>query len=260
VSYGLQISASGVMAAMYRQDVFTNNLANMSTPGFKPDSASTLARESVRSEDNVWNIPSNRMLEKLGGGVLLNANRVSFAQGGTRVTGNTLDVAIEGEGFFVVRDATDKDTSTVRLTRDGRFTRNSEGELVMATTGMRVLDRGNQPISIPATGSVKIDGDGTVRVNNQPTAQLALVTVPNKESLIKQGHSLFLANAEMLGNRRSLPGTVRQGALEESGVDEVRALMQMTSASREVDANVDMMRAHDRLLERAIASLGRMSS
>ncbi len=259
MSYGLQISASGVMAAMYRQDVFTNNLANMNTPGFKPDSASTLSREAVRAEDGVWNLPSNAMLERLGGGVLLNANRVSFAQGGTRVTGNDLDVAIEGDGFFVVRDATDRGASTVRLTRDGRFTRNSEGELVMATTGMRVLDKGSNPINVPGTGKVKIDGDGTISVNGNAIAQLSLVTVPDKESLVKQGHSLFLADAEKLGNRRTLPGTIRQGALEESGVDEVRALMQMTSASREVDANVDMMRAHDRLLERAIQSLGRIS-
>lgn len=248
------------MAAMYRQDVFTNNLANMNTPGFKPDSASTYAREAVRPEDGVWHLPSNALLEKLGGGVMLNPNRISFAQGGSRITGNELDVAIEGDGFFVVQDATDRDASTVRLTRDGRFTRNSAGELVMATTGMRVLTEGNQPIEVPSTGKIKIDGDGTISVNGSQVAKLALVTVPNKESLIKQGHSLFLADAAMIGGRRTLPGTVRQGALEESGVDEVRALMQMTSASREVDANIDMMRAHDRLLERAIASLGRVSS
>lgn len=247
------------MAAMYRQDVFSNNLANMNTPGFKPDSASTYARDAVRPEDGVWHLPSNAMLEKLGGGVMLNANRVSFAQGGSRVTGNDLDVAIEGEGFFMVQDSSDRGASTVRLTRDGRFTRNSDGELVMATTGMRVLSDASQPIAVPGTGKVKIDGDGTLSVNGTQIAKLALVTVPEKESLLKQGHSLFLADSSKLGGRKTLAGTIRQGSLEESGVDEVRALMQMTSASREVDANVDMMKAHDRMLERAIASLGRTS-
>jgi flagellar basal body rod protein FlgG len=63
----------------------------------------------------------------------------------------------------------------------------------------------------------------------------------------------------MMDNKKTATGTLRQGAVEDSGVNEVEALMRMTSAAREVDANVDMMRTHDRLMERAIASLARGS-
>src|SRR5881396_1878551 len=118
MSYGLQISASGVMTSLFAQDVYANNLANIDTPGFKADIPSIMPRQAVRQEDGLPFLPSNKLLERLGGGVLLNPNRVDFTQGSFKDTGNPLDLAISGDGFFVVRDETDKQTERVRLTRD----------------------------------------------------------------------------------------------------------------------------------------------
>jgi flagellar basal body rod protein FlgG len=257
MSHGLQISASGLMTAMYRQDVFANNLANLDTVGFKPDVPSAAPRDHVRQEDGVL-MPSNALLERLGGGTLLNPNRISFTQGSLRTTGSPLDLGIEGDGFLVVQDSSQPAAQSLRLTRDGRLARNANGELVMAGTGYPVLDASNNRIALPARGLVKINADGAVQVDGKTVARLAFIDVRDRESLRKSGHSLFDPGPNGLAGRREATGTLRQGTLEESGVDEVRALLAMTSAAREVEANADLIKAHDRLLERAIASLGRV--
>lgn len=246
------------MTALYRQDVWANNLANMDTVGFKPDVPSAYARPNVRAEDNVPWLPSNALLEKLGAGAMLNPNRISFAQGALRTTGQPLDVAIQGDGFFVVQDRT-SDAQTLRLTRDGRMTRNNRGELVLAASGLPVVDTRSRPIIPDARGEITIDGEGSIKQNGRTIAQLKLVDVPNKSELRKLGNGLLEASPGTIAAQRQASGVVRQGAIEDSGVDEVRALLAMTSAAREVDANVDMMKTHDRLAETAIARLGRVT-
>lgn len=260
VSQGLQISAAGALTALYRQDVFANNLANMDSVGFKPDIPSQYARPAVREEDGLGWMPSNQLLERLGGGALLNPNRIHFGQGSIRVTGREFDVAMEGKGFLVVRDASNEGDSQVRLTRDGRLARNARGELVMAGSGLPVLDTNGSPITLADAGQVTIDSIGRIAQGGRTVAQLQLIEVPDQQRLRKVGASMFAPTADMMDNKKVATGTLRQGSVEESGVDEIRALMQMTSAAREVDANVDMMRTHDRLMERAIASLARGSS
>jgi flagellar basal body rod protein FlgG len=258
MSYGLQISASGVMTSMYRQDVFANNLANMDTVGFKPDAPSSRPRDAVRQEDGLMHLPSNALLERLGAGALLNPNRVSFAQGALKESNNPLDMAIQGDGFFVVRQIADTGGDANRLTRDGRFTRNPDGQLVTAAGGLPVMDRGGNAITL-GPGAVSVDGDGSIRQNNQIVAQLQVVEPADPSQLRKQGHSLFMGSSEVMASLKTATGSVRSGSIEDSAADEIRALMQMTSASREVDANVAMIQQHDRMLDRAINVLGRVS-
>ncbi len=257
MSYGLQISASGAMTAMYRQDVLANNLANMNTVGFKPDVPSTRARQAVRQEDGLPGLPSDPLLEKLGAGTLLNPNRVSLAQGPVQITGNPLDVAIQGDGFFVVKD--ENSPTGERLTRDGRFIRSNDGTLAMASTGLAVLDTGGRPIRLDDRGKVRIDADGTVSQNAQQVAKLRLVDVPQRGSLRKVGASMFDVPPGQADGPTPATGTLRQGAVEGSGVDEIRTLMSITETGREVDANIAMIQRHDRLLDRAINTLGRVT-
>jgi flagellar basal-body rod protein FlgF len=254
MSYGLQISASGVFAALYRQDVYANNLANLDTPGFKVDVPTSRPRASVREEDGVWQLPSDRLLERLGAGALLNANMISFAQGSLRNTGNPLDVGIQGEGFFVVRDG-----DATRLTRDGRFTRDAQGMLVMSAGGYPVLGEDGSPVHLPEGSKVVIDARGVIRVDGVVVARLRVVDVPDRTRLTKAGHGLFQSSDDPLQNAQPASGFVRQYALEESGVDEIATIMQITGASRDVEANASMIREHDRLLDRAINGLGRVA-
>lgn len=248
------------MTALYRQDVFANNLANSATVGFKADFPSVLARQVARVEDGVRQLPSDSMLERLGGGAMLRPNRIDFSQGNLRDTGNDLDLAIIGDGFFVARDASDPSGDSLRLTRDGRMTRNGEGVLVLAGSGLPVLDQSNSPIVLPGGGKVGVSGDGTITQNGAVVGRLAVVDVEDRTELRKAGGALLAPSSEGLGRATLATGRVQQGMVEEAGVDPIRMLLAMTSAAREVDSNSSMIQQHDRLTERAISSLGRPPS
>lgn len=259
VDYGLYISATGALSAMYRQDVFSNNLANLDTVGFKPDLplAKQRAAEQQDSEGNL--IESNELLERLGAGVNLAPNRTSFAQGSLRSTGAPLDLGIQGDGFFVVRDpnATTEDGG-VRLTRDGRFLRSREGKLVNSS-GLPVLDESGSPISIPSTGKLSVDAKGVIRSGYVAVGALRVVSIPDPGQLVKEGASLFRAPDGVLDDARPASGMVRQGTVEESSVDEVSTIMRITSASRDAESNFGMIAQADRLNERVINTFGRVS-
>ncbi|MFO0858234.1 MAG: flagellar hook basal-body protein [Phycisphaerales bacterium] len=256
MSYGLQISASGVMTSLYRQEVFANNLANLDSIGFKADIPTVASRPGVRQEDGVWNLPSNELLEKLGAGTMLMPNRVSMEQGSLRTTGSKMDVAIEGKGFLVVEDSEDS-ANPQKLTRDGRMVRNKQGVLSMAGTGLPVMSENDQPIVMPDTGTIKIDSDGTIYMDDIKVAKLKFIELPDNAVYRKVGHGMFEVEKTALRKAGEASGLIRQGVIEEAAVDELKALMNVTNATREVDANVDAMKAHDRLMDRAITSLGR---
>lgn len=257
MNYGFQIAASGVLTSLYRQDVAANNLANARTVGFKPDITATRQRAAVRQEDDLQGIPSNVMLERLGGGVLLNRNRTSFEQGNLDAAG-PLDLGFQGDGFFVVRESVNGGSDRIRLSRDGRMTRNSEGILVQAGSGMPVLDAQNRPILLPS-GPVQISGDGMIRQGNTEIARIRLVSVPNKDRLTKMGNSLFQAPNDAVAGMRPATGVVKQGYVEQGAIDEIKAMMEVTDAGRDVDASLSMIQQQDRMMDRAINTLGRVS-
>ncbi|MDX2017642.1 MAG: flagellar hook basal-body protein [Planctomycetota bacterium] len=259
MNYALQIATSGLLTAMYRQDVFSNNLANMDTPGFKADVPATRFRAAARQEDGLNFLPSNQLLEKLGAGVHLMPNRVDFEQGSLEITGRPLDVAVEGEGFFVLRESSSGSQDRIRLTRDGRFARNAQGLLVSASNGMPVMGVDNRPIAVPDDAKLSISSDGVVRSGNAAVGQLSLISVADTARLEKEGNSLFAPTADQLASRTRGTGLIRQGAIERSSADEVQSLMRLQSASREVDQHVAIVQAADRMMDRAINGLGRIS-
>jgi flagellar basal-body rod protein FlgF len=258
MSYGMQISASGALTAMYRMDVLANNLANVGTVGFKSDSPVLRQRDAARIEDGL-HLPSNAMLERLGAGVMPVANRTSFEQGTLTTTDNPLDLAIDGEGFFVLLDERAEDTERLRLTRDGRFTRNGDGTLVGAASGQPVLDIANRQIVIENPSPILVGPDGSIRQNGVMVAQLQVASVPDRNRLGKVGNGMFRAPADALSGLRPAPGIVKQGVVEGSSVDPIAAMMGVTNAGRDFEANVGMIAAQDRLTERAINGLGRVS-
>lgn len=259
MNYGVQLSASGVLTSLYRQDVLTNNLANMDSVGFKPDIPATRQRDAARIEDGLGFMPSDRLLEQLGAGALAAPNLSDFQQGGLETTGQPLDVAVRGEGFFVVRDETDQGKDKLRLTRDGRFAVDRGGRLVMASTGLPVLDTGGRTIHLAHGTPVEIAGDGQISQDGQPVARLHLLNPADPSRMTKQGHSLFRAPAEVFASKAAASGVIVQHAVERSAVDEIRTVMQVTAAGRDVDANMSLIAQHDRLSDRAINTLGRVT-
>jgi flagellar basal-body rod protein FlgF len=260
LNYGLQISASGALTALYRMDVLANNLANVDTKGFKPDVPMLRQRDPVRQEDGLGSWPSNRMLERLGAGVTNAPNRTVYEQGTLIASGNPFDLAIEGDGFFMMRDQSDVGADRYRLSRDGRLTRDGTGRLVSVTTGLPVMDEQNRDIQIPGEGQVQIDPDGKVRQNGRVLTTIQLVAVKDKQRLQKLGHGMMLAPADLIQNRTRATGALRQGFLEGSAVDAVSTMMAITDAGRSAESNLQMIQMQDRLMDRAINSLGRVTT
>lgn len=259
MNYGVYLSSSGLLTAMYRMDVAANNLANVSTTAFKPDQAFTRQRDAATVDRGLPNLPSNELLERLGSGAWLAPSRVSFRQGMIEPTSSPLDVAIDGSGFLVTREGANANLANLRLTRDGRLTINSSNQLVQATSGLPVLDVNERPITVNTAQPVSIDPDGTVRQAGNAVGRLQLVTVDDPARLRKQGDSLYVGPEGLIARRRPSQATLKQGHLERSAVDAVSATLDVMRAERAVGANTRVIAMHDELMNRAISTFGKVA-
>jgi flagellar basal body rod protein FlgG len=256
MNYGMYLAATGVLTSMYRQDVLANNLANVNTVAFKPDVVYTRLRLPERLESG--GTDPQQLLERLGGGHLLSPTRLNLTQGSLTDTGNDLDLAIDGEGFFVVR-STGTGNEQLRLTRDGRFTLNPAGELVMAGTGMKLLDIENQPIRLDRTATVHVRSNGDLVQNGKVRATLRIATATDQSQLSKLGNNLLTVNSTDPQALRPADGRLLQRRLEASAVDPVMMLNAMISASKAASANLKMMQYHDHIIGQAVNTLGRVA-
>src|SRR4051812_37307814 len=129
--YGLYQSAAGIQSSSYRQDVIANNIANAETAGFKRDIALFDQRlTEAQTRRGAPGSDTNSLLENLGGGLLAHPTLVDTRQGDLEPTGNPLDVAIEGKGFFLVKNTKGEKF----LTRNGQFSTDRVGNLILANT------------------------------------------------------------------------------------------------------------------------------
>lgn len=255
MNYGIQISASGALTSLHRQDALAGNLANLNTVGFKPITAGTRFRESVREEDGVWNLPSEALLEKLGAGVLSAPNGIDFAQGALEMTDSPLDVAIEGEGFFLIGFE-----GSTALSRDGRLSLDQDGMLVQSATGRPVLNTAGQPIYVdPTQGEIEIHGDGLITQRDLAIGQLALMDVPDRSVLKKYGEGLFVSQSGGPLATVDGSGMIRQRAVERSAVNEIDAMMRIQGAARSAQGNIGMIDMQNDMLSATIGTFGRLA-
>jgi flagellar basal body rod protein FlgG len=247
---GLYSAASAMLAGLTRQNMLSHNLANVDTPGFKQWLVSLddflHTRVSTRPGDEA-RLPATRVLGDLGLGVETIAPVTDFAEGALRQTGEPLDVAVHGPGFFRVETPNGE-----RYTRDGRFLRDADGALV-TVDGYAVLDEAGAPITLPE-GAVAIGGDGTLSVNGAPVAQLglALFAAPETE-LIRDLPNTFAAAGQPTGTAR---GVIVQGYVEASNINPAQLMTQMVSVGRAYEAAQQLVQVQDELLGRAISTLG----
>lgn len=255
MNYGLYMSTAGLLTKSHQMDVLTNNLANVRTTGYKPDRAFMVQRDPVRIEDGRAFLPSDELLERLGGGTLVAPTAPDFTPAPLEVTDGPLDVAIEGPGFFHISGGADPAAS--RLTRDGRFIIDERGRLVRAGDGKAVLDDRGAEIRLDPNQDVSIDSDGTISQPDGPVARLAIVTPEAANALVKEGASLFRFRD---GEVRTRPATgfVRQGTLENSGVDPVSTMTQIIDTARAFERNARMIQIFDQGLSRVINTFGRV--
>jgi flagellar basal body rod protein FlgG len=260
MNYGLYLSASGVLSNTYRQDVYANNLANAQTVGFKVDVPSIKQRDPESIEDDLGYMVSKDMLDRLGGGVLAGTQWTAHDRAQFKQTDNPFDLALDEEQTYFAVQVPDKDGKlNVELTRDGRFTRDSQGFLATVTGGHKVLGEGDAPIQLPADGDVIVQNDGLILVNGEEVGRLQVTGVADASKLTKRGQNLFAMPEDVEGFRQ-LPSRVAimQGYTEQSSVDPIKTLMQLTEATKTANGNANMIKYQDQLIDRAVNTLGRV--
>ncbi len=253
--YGLWQSAAGLQANRYRQDVIASNLANIDTVGFKRDLAVFSERAAAAREPFGDPTMSNRLLDSMSGGTFVAPTVTSFEQGAIRPTERPLDLALDGDGFFTVRDG-----RSTRYTRDGRFTVGPRGDLLTVAGGKPVLSDQGAPIRIPPgqAGSVRFSQDGTVWAGTTAIAKLGLADFADRSQLRKQGANLLAAPEG--AKPQAASATVVSGAVENSTVDPVTTMVAMIEASRAYQFNATMISMQDSMLGRLVNDVGRVSA
>jgi flagellar basal-body rod protein FlgF len=253
--YGLYQSAAGIQSSSYRQDVIANNIANAETAGFKRDIALfdqrlTEAQARRGAPGSTWTDP---LLENIGGGLLAHPTLVDTRQGDLEPTGNPLDVAIEGKGFFLVTNAKGEKF----LTRNGQFSTDRNGTLILANTdGNQVLDERGRPIRLPqGAGPVTVARDGTISAGRKPLARIGLYDVADTGTLKKQGETLLAFNNEPL---TPATGVLRAEFIERSNVDPTTELAELMDTQRQLEANANMIRYQDQTLGRLVNEVGKI--
>lgn len=259
MNYGLYLSASGVLSNTYRQDVFANNLANAQTVGFKIDVPSIKQRDPESLEDNLGYMVSQDLLDRLGGGVLAGTQFTQHDRAQFKQTDNSFDLALDQEKtYFAIQVPDGKGNTSVQLTRDGRFTRDSQGFLATVTGGHKVLGTGDAPIELPATGDVVVQNDGRILVGGEEVGQLQVTGVSNVNALIKRGQNLYAMPDDENFRQAASRVAILQGYTEQSSVDPIQTLMQLTDATNAANGNANLIKYQDELMNRAINTLGRV--
>jgi flagellar basal-body rod protein FlgG len=254
----LYTAATGMEALETKLDVIANNMANINTTGFKKDRANfeDLIYRINRlpgATDADGNLTSTGI--EVGLGTRVSSTQTNHTQGAMQTTGNPLDIAIQGRGFFKVQDP----SGDFLYTRAGNFGINATGQLVLgsANTGW-VLD---PPVSIPENAvDVVVTSDGQVqyRTTDSPDLQsaspISLATFINPDGLLKMGDNLYkrtdASGIATEGNPGSPGiGVVAQGALESSNVEPVQELIDLITTQRAFELNSQVVQAGDQIMQ-----------
>jgi flagellar basal-body rod protein FlgF len=225
---GIYTAAAGAMAMEERLSIIANNLANVNTAGFKKDAISYQDFQKVLDTSMLY---SGQFKEKPVD-VVLGKQYVDGTQGGFQETGNPLDVAIVGEGFFAVSTP-----SGIRYTRAGNFTISDDGTLV-TQQGYQVQGQGGE-IAV-GNGRVTIDEGGAIMVNGVQADKLQVVSIKN-EGLQRQGNSLYTTKAGFSPEDVTSP-EVRQGVIEMSNVEAVTEMVGLITTQRAYEAFQKVMK------------------
>ncbi|KYD29821.1 flagellar hook-basal body protein [Parageobacillus toebii] len=274
---GFYTAASGMMAQQRRIEMWTNNIANANTPGYKSDQAALRAfPELLLSRLDKATVPTKTprsfplqpTIGSINTGVYMQELIPNFRQGDIKETGQPTDIAMingtlpvdaetgkEGTLFFVVQN----ENGDIRYTRNGNFTLNPQGFLT-TNDGWYVLDENGRRIQLPST-NFAVNADGTIVANNTRIARINIAFAANPNTLVKEGNGLFRSENGVLPSALGNPNityTLKQGFLERANVDLNRAMTEMLSAYRAFEANQKIVQAYDRSMDKAVNEIGRL--
>ncbi|MGH9586271.1 MAG: flagellar hook-basal body protein [Acidobacteriaceae bacterium] len=221
MSSGFYAAFSGWLARSESLDSAASNLANAGTQGFRAE------REYFRSALMGPGVLGDQLDSTVNNFGVLGGNQIDLGQGPLTTTGNPLDVAIEGQGFFAVQAK-----NGIRYTRDGSFQRSRDGRLITAQ-GEPVLDAKNKPIHIPS-GNISIGSDGVISAGGAVAGSISVFTFPSANSIVPEGANRF-APAQGVKAQISTSASLHQGALEGSNQDVIQGSMDLILAQRQAE-------------------------
>ncbi|MFO0752703.1 MAG: flagellar hook basal-body protein [Thermodesulfovibrionales bacterium] len=238
---GMYVATSGAVLRSLELDAIANNLANAGTIGYKRESFSArtyavVARDVQRAaslypDARTMTVDSGQMFVDRSPGIM-------------KSTGNPLDLAISGDGFFAVEGQ-----GQTLYTRNGVFSLDSEGYLV-TTGGQKVLDTGDRPLRVSGSEPVSVLPDGTVSAGGASVGKMKVVKV---DAPLHVGSSLFSGK-----EAGEADGEVQQGTLELSNVNPVLEMVGIITALREYEAAQKAIKNFDELASRAVTDIAKV--
>jgi flagellar basal-body rod protein FlgF/flagellar basal-body rod protein FlgG len=218
---GYYAAMTGLVARSQALDTAASNLANAQTPGYRAE------REFFRSALLGPDAGDSQLGETVNNYGLLGGDRINLAQGALEQTGNPLDLAIEGQGFFAVQTA-----NGLRYTRDGSFHRSQKG-LLVTEAGEPVLSSIGQPVPVPP-GEISIGANGVLSVAGGAVGSLGVFTFPGGTELKPEGANRYIA-PEDAKPAAATDAAIHQGALEASNQDVVGGTMDLIMMQRQAE-------------------------
>ncbi|HXE06835.1 MAG TPA: flagellar hook basal-body protein [Acidobacteriaceae bacterium] len=223
---GLYAAYTGLLARTQALDTAANNLANAGTVGFRAQRdyfSGVLAGIDGST-------PASQVGNAINDFGILGGSLIDEGQGTITATGNPLDLALDGQGFFAIQTP-----QGIQYTRDGGFTRSSDGQL-QTQQGEPVLDPSGQPITIPS-GTISVASDGSISVTTQDGSAIAgrigIFDFPSGAELSALGTNRFAAPPGL--QPTASDATIQQGALEGANLDTVHGTMQLILIQRQAE-------------------------
>ena len=248
---GLYTAAAGMLSSLFKHETVVQNLTNVSTIGYKADTAIVTDFPSLLLTQVNGN-QQGPVIGDVSTGVSLADVITDFSVGPLELTDYPYDFAIAGDGFFRLETPDGE-----RYTRDGRFVRDMDGHLVTAD-GFQVLGS-DGPITLPSsTGELSVSPHGTIYIDDAQVGQFSLAEFEDTEDLIKESQSVF-ASREMEPQTMALEQVkIYQGYLEESNVNATHATTELMSVLRAYEANQRMVQYQDQINNQSANELGRV--
>ncbi|MCR4896412.1 MAG: flagellar hook-basal body protein [Lachnospiraceae bacterium] len=255
---GLYTAYTGMLNEQHRMDVLSNNMANVTTVGYKKEGTTSQAFDEVLTLKIKDSTVGYDLVQREGynsRGVKIGENYVDWSQGSFRITENTYDLALGDTGFFAVEFTNKAGETTTMYTRQGQFTLTKEGYLV-TNNGDFVLDVNNRRIQLDTLQDTTIDQQGNIWQNDRQVATIQVTDFEDYDYLERYGETYFVP----IDGARQTPSGARvySGYLEMSNVQSVSEMVSLISISRQYESNQKIIQTIDSTLDVAVNQIGQV--
>jgi flagellar basal-body rod protein FlgG len=256
---GLYTAYTGMINEQNRMDVLSNNLANVTTVGFKKEGTTSQAFDEVLTRKIKDSTVGYNLAQRVGTesrGVKIGENYIDWSQGSFRITEQKYDLAIGGDGFFPVEFTNKNGETSVLYTRAGEFELNAQGYMV-THDGDYLLDANSRKINLDPLRDTTIDQQGNIYQDGTLITTLQLVDFSDYNYLERYGE-VYFTPVEGATVTKALDTKIYQGYLEMANVSSVSEMVNLISISRQYESNQKIIQTIDNTLDVAVNQIGKL--